>query len=91
MSPQEIVDVHEGGNTVALDNDFLEFSGEDCLNVIEESLAGRSERRWELRELHVFATSAPEVLLLGTVIGSEIVNTDSNVVVSEATYINRNM
>lgn len=43
LSPQEIVNVHEGGNAVALDNDFLEFSGENSLNMIKECLAGRSQ------------------------------------------------
>lgn len=47
LSSQRLVHVHKLGNTIALNYDFLKFSGEDCLDLIKESLAHWSKRLWQ--------------------------------------------
>jgi hypothetical protein len=79
--------VHEEAlrSSVSLDDGLLKLSSEDALDLIEKWSAGIN-RSWQLSKLHV-VSGAPEEALLGKVLLSEIVDSKSNVVVSQDTCI----
>ena len=86
LRPQRLVDVHELRNTVALDDNFLEFTGEHSLNLIKKRLAMWCEGFRQLRELHILAASGPEEVLLGEVLLTHVSDADRDVVVREAAW-----
>ena len=67
-------------NTVALNDHFVEFSGKNSLYLVKERSALSAQWCWKLGKFERI-TAAPEILLLGKVLVTKVVDTQNDVVV----------